>query len=159
MTSHKTLRQQALLSAAKAVLTPCNHQGLNLHKPGSAIRKVTPGLHTKNVENTNIRHQILVLWKMTPNSAPRLPYQDTQTWLPDGQAAPTTLFPGIPQTHSSTCLTALHQGWPPPPPPQPPSRHPLLTNHGVQEPAHPQPRAGHPSWGGSLSNTNTKIHP
>ena len=42
-----------------------------------------------------------------------------------------------------------------------PASHPagtsLLTNHGVREPAHPQPRAGHPSWGGSLSNTNTKF--
>ena len=65
MTSHKTLRKQALLSAVKAALTPCNHEVLNLHKPGSAIRKVTPGLHTKSVGNTNIRHQILVLWKMT----------------------------------------------------------------------------------------------
>lgn len=61
MTSHKTLRKHALLSAVKAVLTPCNRKVLNLHKPGSAIRKVTPGLHTKSVGNTNIRHQILVL--------------------------------------------------------------------------------------------------
>lgn len=61
MTSHKTLRKHALLSAVKAVLTPCNRKVLNLHKPGSAIRKVTPGLHTKSVGNTNICHQILVL--------------------------------------------------------------------------------------------------
>lgn len=147
VTSHKTLRKQALLSAVKGVLTLFNRKVLNLHKQGSALRKVTPGLHTKRAGNTNIRHQILVLWKMTRgpeiyrlNTAPGLPYQDTQTWLPDGQAAPMPLFPGIPQTHSSTYLTALHQGWPPPPPPatQQPPPSSLSMGYGNQPTPNPE---------------------
>lgn len=65
VTSHKTLRKQALLSSVKGALTPFNRKVLNLHKQGSAVRKVTPGLHTKRVGNTSICHQTLVLWKTT----------------------------------------------------------------------------------------------
>lgn len=94
-----------------------------------------------------------------PNTAPGLPYQDTQTWLPDGQSSthatvswdpPDPLF-HLP--HSPSPRLA------PTPTPQPPSRHLPPHYPWVREPAHPQPRAGHPGWGGSLSNTNTKIHP
>ena len=56
VTSHKTLRKQALLSAVKGVLTLFNRKVLNLHKQGSALRKVTPGLHTKvSISNIDVK--------------------------------------------------------------------------------------------------------
>ena len=165
MTSHKTLRKQALLSAVKAALTPCNHEVLNLHKPGSAIRKVTPGLHTKSVGNTNIRHQILVLWKMTCQGDQR---SIISIQRPDSLTR--TLRRGclMDKQHPHHCFLGSPRLTLPPtsqpfikadPHSHPPAGTSLLTTHGVREPAHPQPRAGHPSWGGSLSNTNTQIHP
>lgn len=165
VTSHKTLRKQALLSAVKGVLTLFNRKVLNLHKQGSALRKVTPGLHTKRAGNTNIRHQILVLWKMTRQGDQRSivstqrPDSLTRTLrrgcLTDKQH-PCHYFLGSPRlTLPPTSQPFTKAG--PHPLPQPPSSHLPPHYPWGMETSPPPTQSRTPWWGGSLSNTNTQF--